>query len=139
MDFKSFEEKELSILREAVDEANILSGKKLAQSEEVTNIINILEHFLRVNKTMCYGGTAINNILPEQYKFYNRNVEIPDYDFFSPHALEDAKELCNLFKKENIFHVEGKNAVSSQLLTTGHSLPWKSLPRLRNHLMACCS
>ena len=52
MDIKSFEEKELSILRDAVDEANSLAGKKLAQSEEVLNIINILEHFLRVNKTI---------------------------------------------------------------------------------------
>ena len=92
MDIKSFEENELSILREAVDEANILVGKKLAQSEEVLNIINILEHFLRVNKTICYGGTAVNNILPEQYKFYNRNIEIPDYDFFSITPIEYAKK-----------------------------------------------
>ena len=41
MDIKSFEEKELSILREAVDDANVVSGKKLAQSEEVINIINM--------------------------------------------------------------------------------------------------
>ena len=70
MDYKSFEEKELSILRNAVDDANISVGKKLAQSEDVINIITILEQFLRTNKVLCYGGTAINNILPEQYKFY---------------------------------------------------------------------
>ena len=111
MDFKSFEEKELSILREAVDEANILSGKKLAQSEEVINIINILEHFLRVNKTMCYGGTAINNILPEQYKFYNRNIEIPDYDFFSPYAIEYCKRLADIYYKAGYQEVEAKSGV----------------------------
>ena len=29
---------------------------------------------------------TINNILPEQDRFYNRNIEIPDYDFFSPNT-----------------------------------------------------
>ena len=37
---------------------------------------------------MCYGGTAINNILPNYDKFYDTNFEIPDYDFFSPNAIE---------------------------------------------------
>jgi len=111
MDFKTFEEKELSILRESVDEANILSGKKLAQSEEVTNIINILEHFIRINKIICYGGTAINNILPEQYKFYNRNIEIPDYDFFSPYAIEYCKKLADIYYKAGYNEVEAKSGI----------------------------
>ena len=111
MDIKSFEEKELSILRDAVDEANSLAGKKLAQSEEVLNIINILEHFLRVNKTICYGGTAVNNILPEQYKFYNRNIEIPDYDFFSTTPIEYAKKLANIYYKAGFQEVEAKSGV----------------------------
>ena len=63
-------------------------------------------------KRICYGGTAINSILPKEKQFYNYDIDIPDYDFFSPTALDDAKELCDLFKKENIFHVEGKNAIS---------------------------
>ena len=111
MDNKSFEEKELHILRSAVDDANILVGKKMAQSDEVLNIINILENFLRVNKTICYGGTAVNNILPDQYKFYNRNIEIPDYDFFSPYPIEAAKKLTNIYYKEGFQEVEAKSGV----------------------------
>ena len=49
---------------------------------------------------ICYGGTAINNILPEEDQFYNRDLEIPDYDFYSANALEDAKELADIYAKE---------------------------------------
>ena len=69
---ETFEDKELQILRDAVDNATSLSGIKLAQSETIKKIIGILETFLRTHKTLCYGGTAINNILPEQYRFYNK-------------------------------------------------------------------
>ena len=55
---------------------------------------------MRTHKTLCYGGTAVNNILPEQYRFYNRNIEIPDYDFFSPNALNDAKELADIYARD---------------------------------------
>ena len=89
----SFQEKELKILRQAVDNATSILGKKTAQSPDILHIIEILEEFIRTNKCLCYGGTAINNILPEQDRFYNKNIEIPDYDFFSPYALEYSKKL----------------------------------------------
>ncbi len=113
MDNNFFQAKELDILRNAIDNANILSGKKLTQSEEVKNIILILEQFLRTNKILCYGGTAVNNILPEQHRFYNRNIEIPDYDFFSPNALELAKKLANIYYNEGYNEVEAKAGVHS--------------------------
>ena len=51
-------------------------------SPELKTIIDIVESFLKTKKNICYGGTAINNILPKQDQFYDRNIEIPDYDFF---------------------------------------------------------
>lgn len=111
MDSKSFEEKELKILREAIDNASSILGKKTAQSPIIQEIIKILEDFLRSKKTLCYGGTAINNILPEQYRFYNKNIEIPDYDFFSPHALKCAKELADIYYKAGYEEVEAKAGV----------------------------
>ena len=33
--------------------------------------------------------------MPKHAQFYNREIEVPDYDFYSPHALDDAKELEN--------------------------------------------
>ena len=111
MQKKKFEDKELEILRNAIDNANFISGKKNVQSDNIKNIINILEKFLRENKTLCYGGTAINNILPQQFRFYNRNIEIPDYDFFSPNALELSKKLANIYYNEGYEEVEAKAGV----------------------------
>ena len=74
-------------------------------------LLGVVEQFMKKNKRICYGGTAINSILPKDKQFYDFDIDIPDYDFFSPTALEDAKALCNLFKKENVFHIESKNAV----------------------------
>ena len=76
-----------------------------------TDIIDILENFMRTHKIICYGGTAINNILPEQYKFYNKNIEIPDYDFFSPYAMEYARDLANIYYKAGYEEVEAKSGV----------------------------
>ena len=49
---------------------------------------------------VCYGGTAINNILPKRDQFYNFDIEMPDYDFFSSNAMNDAKKLADLYKKK---------------------------------------
>lgn len=108
---ETFEEKELQILRDAIDNATSISGRKLVQSEAIKKIIEILENFLRTHKTLCYGGTAINNILPEQYRFYNKDIEIPDYDFFSPLAMEYARELANIYYKAGYEEVEAKSGV----------------------------
>lgn len=107
----SFQDKELKILREAVDSATTLLGEKMVKSDNIKTLINILEDFIRTNKCLCYGGTAINNILPEQDKFYNKNVEIPDYDFFSPNALECAKKLADVFFKEGYTEIEAKSGI----------------------------
>jgi hypothetical protein len=107
----TFEECELSILRQAVDENETLVGAKIANSEDVKKIIKILESFLIRKKRICYGGTAINNILPSFAQFYNRDIEIPDYDFFSDHALEDAKELADIYYDAGYTEVEAKSGM----------------------------
>ena len=107
----TFEECELAILRNAVDETEKIQGEKLAKSEDVVKIISILEKFLVRKKLICYGGTAINNILPKEAQFYNHDVEIPDYDFYSPNALFDAKELADIYYKAGYLEVEAKAGV----------------------------
>lgn len=107
----TFQECELAILRHAVDESERIQGEKMARSDEITAIIGILEAFLIRKKRICYGGTAINNILPKYAQFYNRDIEIPDYDFFSPTALEDAKELADIYYNQGYTDVEAKSGM----------------------------
>ena len=103
-----FSECELAILRMAVDKAEKKVGKRMVNSEEVQNIIDIVENFLKLEKVICYGGTAINNLLPENDKFYNKELEIPDYDFFSFEAIDTAKKLADLYFSKGFTEVEAK-------------------------------
>lgn len=106
---KNIEDREIILLRNAVDKIESRTGKKVAQSPEVKKIIGCVERFLREKKLVCYGGTAINSILPEKYRFYNNDIEVPDYDFYSPNALEDSKELADIFFKMGYNEVEAKS------------------------------
>ena len=105
----SFADCELTILRMAVDKAEEKMGRRVVNSEDVQKIIDIVEEFIKRKKLICYGGTAINNILPEEDRFYNKEVELPDYDFFSQNALNDAKELANIYFKKGFIDVEAKS------------------------------
>ena len=109
----SFEECELAILRQAVDKADVIEGENLLKDPEVKRIIKIVEDFLRVRKLICYGGTAINALLPAQDQFYDMNVELPDYDFFSPDPLKDAKDLADIYYKKGFTKIEAKAGVHS--------------------------
>ena len=107
----TLEDKELAILRDAVDIAEKQKGRKTVSDPDVKKIIGILEDFLKKKKLVCYGGTAINNILPLEDQFYDKNIEIPDYDFYSPNALEDAKELADIYYNDGFQEVEAKAGV----------------------------
>ena len=107
----SFEECELAILRSAVDKIGLKSGRKKINNPEIQEIIKIVEDFLKKTKRICYGGTAINNILPLEDQFYDKSSELPDYDFFSPDPLNDAKKLADIYYKLGYTEVEAKSGM----------------------------
>ncbi len=103
---KDYAEKEKKLLEKVV------STKKYKdlQSDEKQKLIDIVEKYLKDKKLVCYGGTAINNLLPKSKQFYT-NTEFPDYDFFSPNALEDAKRLTNIYNKAGFPDATAKSGV----------------------------
>ena len=104
-----FSDCELAIVRMAVDKAGEKIGRRVVNSEDIKKIIKTVEDFIQRKSLVCYGGTAINNILPQSEQFYNKDVELPDYDFFSPNALDDAKELADVYFKQGFTDVEAKS------------------------------
>jgi hypothetical protein len=104
----TFEDCELAILRMAVDKAEEKIAKRVVNSDDIKNIIKIVEDFIKQKNLICYGGTAINNILPIEDQFYNKDLEVPDYDFFTINALDDAKELADIYYKKGFTDVEAK-------------------------------
>lgn len=107
----TFHECELAVLRQAVDENEETRSRRAVSSDEIKQILEIVETFIINKKLVCYGGTAINNILPSYAQFYDSEVELPDYDFFSDNALEDAKELADIYYKAGYEDVEAKSGV----------------------------
>lgn len=106
----TFSDCELEILRMAVDTAEQNQKESFVMTPEIIKLVEIAEEFLRAGKFICYGGTAINNILPEKDRFYNSN-EIPDYDFYSSDALGNAKKLADIYHSLEYEDVEAKPSV----------------------------
>lgn len=104
----NFSECELAILRMQVDKAQEKIAKRVVNTPEIQKIISIVEKFIKNKKLVCYGGIAINAILPDEDKIYKKDVDLPDYDFFSHNALKDAKELADIYAKEGYTEVEAK-------------------------------
>lgn len=107
----TYQECELDILREAVDKAELKQQIKGTNTKEVMSIMEVVEMYLRKKKLICYGGTAINNILPESDQFYDFKIDVPDYDFYSPNALKDAKDLADIYHHKGFTDVEAKSGV----------------------------
>ena len=111
LSMEEFEEKELEILRDAVDKIQDEQGRKAMMDDSIKDIINIVEDFLRKTQCICYGGTAINNLLPINDQFYNKDVELPDYDFYSDKPLEHAKELADIYYEKGYTEVVAQSGM----------------------------
>lgn len=110
-DDMTFADCELAILRQSVIENEETIKKDTVMNEDSRQMIDILEKFLKRKRCVCYGGTAINNILPEKDQFYNRDIEMPDYDFYSKTAKDDARELADIYFLAGYREVEAKSGV----------------------------
>ena len=97
-------------LQIAINE-NLKYQKKIKRKNytkpELFNIIN--EHISK-HKLICYGGMAINNIIPEQSERFYDEIDIPDYDCFTTDAINDAKKLSQIISK-SYENVEVKSAM----------------------------
>ena len=107
----TFEECELEILKNSITLAENKIGRNIVQNPDVKEMITIVENFIKENKLICYGGTAINALLPDEDKFYNKDYDLSDYDFFSVNALEDAKKLANIFYEKGFEEVDAKSGM----------------------------
>jgi len=101
---------ELSAVKEIADKQIEILAAREAELPVVKTSTKLVEAFLKSNRTMCYGGSAINNLLPESDRFYGP-TEIPDYDFFSETPQEHGVELADTLAKAGIESVEVKPGV----------------------------
>jgi hypothetical protein len=98
-------------IEKVANEAQELIDKENASDPLVKKMMRIVKTFLQKKKVLCYGGTAINNLLPKEDQFYNPEVDIPDYDFFSETPQEHAMELSDILYREGLSSIEAKPGV----------------------------
>lgn len=91
---------QLNMLESAADLAQETLDKDAASDQSILFAIKIVEGFLRRRGRVCYGGQAINAHLPNEMKFYDAKKNIPDYDFLTPDADADIKEIVADFRQE---------------------------------------
>ena len=89
-----------------VNKLELENDKATAANPNVKLSLGIVKEFLQTHPVMCYGGTAINNLLPEKDRFYDPTVTIPDYDFYSKTPQEHAMILANKLSDAGIAEVE---------------------------------
>lgn len=85
--------------------------KEMAGNPEVKKMIKIVQEFIETHRVMCYGGTAINNLLPKKDQFYDYSVEIPDYDFFSETPQIHSAKLADRLASAGFASVEVKPGI----------------------------
>jgi hypothetical protein len=109
---QTFEKKHLqnvfAALEGSISKATELRDAELVKNPDLRRALNIVEAFLRKKKRVCYGGMAINAHLPSQLKFYDFSKTLPDYDFFTPEADSDVKELVSMLKRDGFNDVDAR-------------------------------
>lgn len=95
-------------LHDAIDKATERGEYEIAHDEQLLKALSIVENFIKRKKRVCYGGTAMNALLPANKKFYNPDKDLPDYDFYTPEADDDVDELVKELKLNGFREVHHK-------------------------------
>jgi hypothetical protein len=93
-------------LEKIVEELELESDKRTASDPLIHKSLEVVAEFLRNHPVMCYGGTAINNMLAPEDRFYDPETTVPDYDFYSRTPQEHSMILANQLAAIGIQSVE---------------------------------
>jgi len=112
-------EKLEQVLEKAIDVAELRLKKETAADESLAQALSIIYEFLKDKKRVCYGGTAMNAILPDSKKFYDPKLDVPDYDFYTPDLEEDVKEIVDRLNAagfKDVYHKYGMHDGTKKVL-----------------------
>jgi hypothetical protein len=101
---------ELESIKKIAESQGEMLEERGAKDPSVTKSTKIVEDFLKTHRVLCYGGTAINNLLPEKDRFYGE-TETPDYDFFTETPQEHGVYLSDKMSAAGIDSIEMKPGV----------------------------
>jgi hypothetical protein len=80
---------------------------------EIENAQKVILNYIINKKRKIYGGTALNEVIRSKNKndvFYDDEVDLKDYDIYSPNPIEDIVNVCNILQDKKFKYVEGSEA-----------------------------
>lgn len=95
-------------IEDIAEKAQNIIDRDAATAPSIRRVLKVVEEFLKKNRVMCYGGTAINNLLPKNKQFYDPNYDIPDYDFYSETPQIHAMRLADEFDAHKFKNIQVK-------------------------------
>jgi len=101
----------MEAIEKVAEKAQLQLDRENARDIVTQTVIAIVNEFIKGRRVMCYGGTAINNLLPPEERFYDPDRDIPDYDFFSETPQLHAVELADQIAKAGYKSIEVKPGV----------------------------
>ena len=106
-------------LKTAIDIAQERLEYEAAHNDQLLKALGIVRKFIKEKKRVCYGGTAMNMILPVTKRFYNPDLDLPDYDFYTPEIDADVSMIVSVLKTHgfaNVYHKIGIHEGTSKIL-----------------------
>lgn len=106
-------------LLNAISKAEEVLDFESAHDPEIIQALTIVKNFIIRKKRICYGGTAINALLPNKDKFYDPEYNLPDYDFITYNGDNDVKELVHDLKRAgftDVLHRVGMHKGTKKIL-----------------------
>lgn len=122
-------------LKKAIDTAQEKIDYEAAHNSELLKALDVVKQFLRTSGRVCYGGTAMNAILPAKKRFYDPETDLPDYDFFTPDVEKDIADLVAKLKAagfKDVYHRVGMHEGTWKILV--NFVPIADISTLPEHL-----
>ena len=95
-------------MEELAKKAQLQADYEFAHTPSIRKILKVVKEFIQESRVLCYGGTAINNLLPKEDQFYDSDYVVPDYDFYSEEPQLHALRLADRFDALGFTNVEVK-------------------------------
>jgi hypothetical protein len=118
-ELKPSEKRVKARLEKVIDKAEERNKYESAHNPEIIRALTMVKQFLVKKKRVCYGGTAMNAILPLKKRFYDPEMDLPDYDFFTPDPKADIEDLVNDLKSagfKDVYHKVGVHEGTTKVL-----------------------
>ena len=104
-------ERQIDRIKEAATKGKKIIDYASAHDADTLRSIDVVEFFLRKTQRLCYGGQAINVHLPKKHKFYDPELNIPDYDFMTPDQDKDIEQLAIYLRKAGFTEISAKEGM----------------------------